>query len=49
MDNTYVILNSENKIVNIIIWNGDTSIWQPPENCTAILLSNIDITNYEYE
>lgn len=44
----YVIFNPEMKIVNIVIWNGDLSKWQPPENCKAVLESEIDLTQYHW-
>lgn len=44
----YVILNDEMEIVNIVIWNGDLSTWQPPENCTYVLESEIDISQFEW-
>lgn len=44
----YVILNSENKIENIILWNGDFEAWQPPENCRVIEESEFDFSEYEW-
>lgn len=44
----YIILNSENKIENIVLWNGDLSIWQPPEGCTIIEESNFDYSAHEW-
>jgi hypothetical protein len=32
----YAVLNSEGKCINRVVWNGDTSIWSPPEGCTAV-------------
>ncbi len=32
----YAIFNSEGKCINNIEWNGDTSIWSPPDGCTAV-------------
>ncbi len=49
MDNKWIILNLDNKIVNFIVWNGDLSIWQPPENCTAIQINSYEeIAQYEW-
>jgi hypothetical protein len=45
----WVILNSEGKIINIVVWNGDLSTWQPPENATAVLEKDIDIFSYEWQ
>lgn len=47
-DNRYVILNDDNKIVNVVIWNGDLSTWQPPEKCTYIKESEFDYSLYEW-
>ena len=44
----YVILNEENKIVNIVLWNGDLSTWQPPVSCVAVLESEIDSTQLNW-
>jgi len=38
----YVIIDQNNKAVNIVVWDGDTSTWQPPENTTAVLLEDVD-------
>jgi len=32
----YAILNSEGKCINRVVWDGDTSVWSPPEGCTAV-------------
>lgn len=40
----YVILNSDNKAINIVLWNGDTAVWQPPSNTTAVLFDQVDPT-----
>ena len=32
----YTIFNSEGKCINNVEWNGDTSIWSPPDGCTAV-------------
>lgn len=47
--NRYVIFDSENKMHNIVIWNGDLSVWQPPENMTAIKADEVDEFAYEWE
>ncbi|WP_156429545.1 hypothetical protein [Burkholderia sp. TSV86] len=31
---------SEQKVVNIIIWNGDESTWSSPEGCSTLGLSD---------
>ena len=33
-----VIQNSDNTVVNVIMWNGDTGPdgWHPPEGCIAV-------------
>lgn len=36
MEQTYAVLNDQNIVVNLIIWDGDTENWQPPEGCTAV-------------
>jgi hypothetical protein len=32
----YAIFDSEGKCINNVEWNGDTSIWSPPDGCTAV-------------
>jgi len=32
----YAILNLECKCINRVVWDGDTSVWSPPEGCTAV-------------
>ncbi|MCL4631515.1 hypothetical protein [Burkholderia sp.] len=29
----------EGKVVNIVVWDGDETAWQPPEGCQAFVLS----------
>jgi len=36
----YAVINADNKVVNIILWNGlDT--WQPPRGCKAIICEGL--------
>lgn len=49
MEDKWLILNADNKIVNFIVWNGDLSTWQPPDNCTVVKVNNAeDIAQYEW-
>ena len=32
----YAILNSYNKCINRILWDGESE-WQPPEGCTVVV------------
>lgn len=43
-----MILTADNKIENIVLWNGDLSIWQPPEGCTYALESEVDLSQFEW-
>jgi hypothetical protein len=49
MNNKYVILDSNNKYINSVVWNGDLSVWQPPVGTTAVPLDQVssDIFNTE--
>lgn len=47
MNNKYVILDSDNKYVNSVVWNGDLSVWQPPEGTTAVPLDQVDPSVFE--
>jgi len=42
MENKYAILDSNNKAINIVVWNGDLSVWQPPAGTTAAPLDKVD-------
>ena len=42
MNNKYVILDSNNKYVNSVVWDGDLSVWQPPEGTIAVPLDQVD-------
>jgi hypothetical protein len=44
----YVIFNSEMKIVNIVLWDGNLSLWQPPNDCTYIKESEVDLSLYKW-
>lgn len=44
----YVIFNADMQIVNIVLWNGDLSTWQPPEGCTYALESEVDLSQFEW-
>ena len=35
-----IVDNQSNLVTNSVEWDGDTSIWQPPSNTTAFILSN---------
>lgn len=41
--NIWLIFNKANgKLVNLVVWDGDTLIWSPPSDTYAIRLSEID-------
>ena len=35
---TYAIIDSQDQIINTVLWNGDLNTWQPPAGTTAVLL-----------
>ncbi len=35
----YLMVNSENVVDNICVWDGDTNTWQPPEGYTMLVQS----------
>lgn len=41
-EQTYIILNSDNKVINTVIWNGNTSVWSPPAGTTAVPFDQVD-------
>lgn len=46
--NKYVIFNADMQIVNIVVWNGDLNTWQPPDNCTYALESELDMSQFTW-
>lgn len=46
MINNYAIIdNTGGWLIGVVVWNGDTSTWQPPAGTYAVLASTIDINN----
>ena len=46
-DSTYAIV--ENGVVtNLIVWDGDTDTWSPPEGSTAVLVPTGGFVDIEY-
>ncbi|MDR8105529.1 hypothetical protein KPB04_27735 [Burkholderia cenocepacia] len=37
--NNYAVIQ-RGKVVNIIVWDGDETVWQPPKGCQTELLSD---------
>jgi hypothetical protein len=35
----YLVVNSKNIVVNVIVWDGDTNAWKPPEGYTMLVQS----------
>lgn len=35
-------------VVNIIVWDGDTSTWQPPQGSTAVAIPDGTFVNIGY-
>lgn len=45
MENKYAIIHSEDGwLVNIVVWNGDLNIWQPPEGTYALPIDEVDFS-----
>jgi hypothetical protein len=46
MDNHYAILDEAGGwLVNLVVWDGNISTWQPPEGTIAKLASEVDFNN----
>jgi len=44
--NGYAIIDEQGGwLVNTVVWNGDTEIWQPPPNTHAIPIEEVDFNN----
>ena len=37
MEQNYLMINPENVVDNVCVWNGDTNTWQPPEGYTMLV------------
>lgn len=37
MEQNYLMVNPENVVDNICVWNGDINTWQPPEGYTMLV------------
>jgi hypothetical protein len=46
MNNQYIILDSEGKYLNSVVWDGDLTTWQPPEGTTAVPLNQANIDTF---
>jgi hypothetical protein len=43
--NKYVIIDKDGGwLVNTVIWNGDISVWQPPEGTIAKPIEDVDFS-----
>jgi hypothetical protein len=43
--NNYAILDKENGwLVNIVVWDGDTEKWNPPDGTIAVNVNEIDFS-----
>ncbi|MFZ4761268.1 MAG: hypothetical protein ACOYK8_00430 [Alphaproteobacteria bacterium] len=38
----YAIFDDAGLVMNVVLWNGDNAIWQPPQGCSALELSDND-------
>lgn len=45
--NNYAIV-ADGIVENIVAWNGDMSVWQPPEGSIAVPLSPADAISISY-
>lgn len=44
-DNVYAIIDEANsRLINLIVWDGDTNKWQPPEGTVAKKASEVDFS-----
>ena len=39
----YALIDSNNKVIDVTVWDCNTETWQPPENTTCIEIDNNDI------
>lgn len=48
IDQPYLIIEN-NIVVNIVIWNGDTSIWTPPQGSIALISATTPAKIWQYD
>ena len=41
--NPYALINESNEVVNVVIWDGDTTKWQPETGLTAVAFDGADV------
>jgi hypothetical protein len=45
MKNRFAVIDSKHGwIVNIVVWDGDTTKWQPPSGTYAVPLDEVDLS-----
>jgi hypothetical protein len=44
MEKYVIIDNAGGWLVNLVVWDGDTNKWQPPQGTNAVLASEIDFS-----
>jgi len=42
MAETYAVVNADGVVVNLILWDGQSS-WTPPAGCTVIIANGLNI------
>ena len=46
LSNYAVIVGSQ--VVNMVVWDGDPSTWQPPEGATVVQITSENISEYPF-
>lgn len=41
--NPYALINASNEVVDVVIWDGDTTKWQPDTGLTAVAFDGADV------
>jgi hypothetical protein len=44
--NTYAVIDGTGTVINLIVWDGNTTNWQPPEGCTTELVTPETVINF---
>jgi hypothetical protein len=46
----YLLINTVNNICeNVVLWDGDTSKWKPPQNYLALIQSEVPSKDWEWD
>tara|TARA_B100000131_G_scaffold78103_1_gene74706 strand:- start:1659 stop:2078 length:420 start_codon:yes stop_codon:yes gene_type:complete len=39
----YAIVSAASTVINMVEWDGDTTVWTPPSGCTAVIIGDKEV------